>query len=408
MTPVNDSLTLFGIFLLGLGLNLTPCVYPMMTVTISLFGSQKDATRFHAFVKSVAYVVGIAVTYSTLGVITAFTGGFFGALLQSKWVLFAIAIILAGLALSMFNVYTLTLPSGIVNKLAGKRSVTIFGFFFSGVFVGVFAAPCIGPTILALITFVASKGDPVYAFWIFFTMSMGLGLPYLLLGTFSGLMKKLPRSGVWLIWIERLFGVVLMSLAAFYLILAVKPALLPWLVPGALIAGGGYLGFFENSAKYGAKFSLFKKFAGTVAVATAVLMTVMAPRQSVLWEPYSDQKVAEAQKAGRPVLLDFYADWCIPCHELDNNTYTNPDVIAALQKFTRLKVNMTDADNDKSQATAEKFGIVGVPSVLFIAPDGKEVTEARITGFTPPGEFIALMKSSPQLKAYVQKAKSKN
>src|SRR4051812_7863887 len=123
MNSVNDSLTFIGIFFLGLGLNLTPCVYPMMTVTISLFSGQKDTSRLNAFFKSAAYVLGIAVTYSTLGVITAFTGGFFGALLQSKLVLFLIALILGGLALSMFSVYTLALPSGLLNKLANKRSV---------------------------------------------------------------------------------------------------------------------------------------------------------------------------------------------------------------------------------------------------------------------------------------------
>ncbi len=398
MNPVTDSLTFIGIFFLGLGLNLTPCVYPMMTVTISLFGSQKDSSRLSSFLKSVAYVTGIAVTYSTLGVITAFTGGFFGALLQSKWVLFGIALILGGLALSMFNVYTLALPAGLVNKLAGKRSVSLIGFFFSGVFVGVFAAPCIGPTILALITFVASKGDPVFAFRVFFTMSMGLGLPYLLLGTFSGAIKKLPRSGTWLLWVERLFGVVLMSLAGFYLILAIQPKFLPFLIPGALVIGGIYLGFFEKSAKYGKKFSLFQKFAGLVAITTAILMTVMAPKERVVWEAYAPEKIAQAKTAGKPVIIDFYADWCIPCHELDDKTYTDPKVIQALKGFVRLKVNMTEADDAETQATAESYEILGVPTIIFLDAKGAEVKKARTTGYLPPDEFMELFNASPELK----------
>lgn len=398
MNPVTDSLTFIGIFFLGLGLNLTPCVYPMMTVTISLFSGQKDASRLQSFFKSIAYVLGIAVTYSTLGVITAFTGGFFGSLLQSKLVLFMIAVILGGLALSMFNVYTLALPSSFVNKLANKRSVTIIGFFLSGVFVGVFAAPCIGPTILALITFVASKGDPVFAFKVFFTMSMGLGLPYLLLGTFSGLLKKMPRSGTWLLWVERLFGVVLMSLAAFYLILAVNAKFLPWLVPGALVIGGIYLGFFEKSAKYGKKFSLFQKFAGAVAVTSAILMTVMAPSQHVLWEVYSEQKVAQAKAEHKPILIDFYADWCIPCHELDGKTYTDSKVIDGLKDFARFKVNMTNADDPASSKIAEQYGLVGVPTILFVGTDGKEVESARITGYVSAEEFLKLLASSDKLK----------
>ncbi len=399
MNPVTDSLTFIGIFFLGLGLNLTPCVYPMMTVTISLFGSQKDASRLNAFLKSLAYVLGIAVTYSTLGVITAFTGGFFGALLQSKWVLFGIAVILGGLSLSMFNVYTLALPSGIVNALAAKRSVSIIGFFFSGVFVGVFAAPCIGPTILALITFVASKGDPVFAFRVFFTMSMGLGLPYLLLGTFSGLLKKLPKSGTWLLWVERLFGVILMSLAAFYLILAIQPKFLPWLVPGALVIGGIYLGFFEKSTKYGKKFSLFQKFAGAVAVTAAILMVVMAPREHVVWEYYSKVRVEQAKMEGKPVILDFYADWCIPCHELDAKTYSDPKVITALKNFVRLKIDMTNAENEASQKIADDYEILGVPTIMFLDKKGEEVKASRTTGYLPPEDFLKLLDNSPDLKS---------
>ncbi len=398
MNSVTDSLTYIGIFFLGLGLNLTPCVYPMMTVTISLFSGHKDPSRLHAFLKSVAYVLGIAVTYSTLGVVTAFTGGFFGVLLQSKLVLLLIAVILGGLSLSMFNVYTLALPSSLLNALANKRSVTMIGFFLSGVFVGVFAAPCIGPTILALITFVASKGDPVFAFKVFFTMSMGLGLPYLLLGTFSGLLKKLPRSGTWLLWVERLFGVILMSLAAFYFILAVHAEFLPWLIPGSLVIGGIYLGFFEKSAKYGKKFALFQKFAGAVAVTTAILMVVMVPRQHVTWEIYSDEKVTQAKAEHKPILIDFYADWCIPCHELDATTYTDPKVIERLKNFNRLKVNMTNADDPESEKTAEKFGIVGVPTILFIGTDGNEVQSARITGYVNAQEFLKLLESSDKLK----------
>lgn len=398
MNNVNDSLTFFGIFALGLGLNLTPCVYPMMTVTVSLFSGQNQSRKFHAFPKALAYVLGIAVTYSTLGVITAFTGGFFGALLQSKWVLAGIGVILAGLALSMFNVYTLALPSSFVNALAAKRSVTIAGFFLSGVFVGVFAAPCIGPTILALITFVASKGDPVYAFKVFFIMSLGLGLPYLLLGTFSGLLKQLPRSGTWLLWVERLFGVVLMSLAAFYLILAVNVEFLPWLVPAALVIGGIYLGFFEKSAKYGKKFKLFQKFAGSVAIMTAVLMTAMAPGHTLNKATFTDERFAAAKAAGKPVMIDFYADWCIPCHELDKSTFTNPKVQEALSSFEILKVDMTNAETPESQALAERFEVVGVPTVLFLDPSGNEAKRARILGYVTPQEFLENLKASPELK----------
>ncbi len=404
METSGNSLTLLGIFLLGLGLNLTPCVYPMMSVTVSLFGTQKASSKFSSFFKALAYVLGIATMYSSLGVVTAFTGGFFGALLQNKGVLMGVGVIFIALSLSMFGVYTLNAPSALMNKLAGRKAVGVIGFYISGLFVGIFAAPCIGPPILALLAYVGTKGSPGYAFLVFFVMSMGLGLPYLLLGTFSSLLTKLPRSGGWLLWVERLFGVVLMTLGFFYLILAVKPSLLNWLIPSALILGGIYLGFLERSVKYGPKFFRFKTFAGIVAVLVGMSLPLFAPKQAVAWEVFSKDKLEQAKADKKPVLLDFYADWCIPCHELDQYTYSDPQVIKELEGFVRLKVDMTNADDEATQNTADDFGLVGVPTIIFLDSEGKEVQGTRVTGFIPAKEFLELVRMARNPGASGEKA----
>ncbi len=397
MSFSDNSLTVLGVFLLGLGLNLTPCVYPMLSVTLALFGVRQEANRGKAFFKAVVYVLGMATMYSVLGTMAAFTGGFFGALLQNKIVLIAIALLLAGLALSMFGVYTFQLPSRLVNKLAGKRGTHFAGIYVSGLLVGIFAAPCIGPPILALLAFVGTKGDPLFGLWIFFILSLGLGTPYLILGTFSHLIRRLPKSGVWLVWVERLFGVVLLALSAFYLILALDASYLKWLVPAALIGGGAFLGFIERSEKVSLNFVRFKQIAGVLAIAAGLALPALAPKEAVKWNKYSPSALKEAAANKKPVVMDFYADWCIPCHELDQFTYSDKKVIQALDGFVRLKVDLTSSDDPEIQKIIDLFEIVGVPSILFLGKDGKEVKENRVTGFVDADEFLALL-DSPSLK----------
>ncbi|MEP7028767.1 MAG: cytochrome c biogenesis protein CcdA [Candidatus Eisenbacteria bacterium] len=391
--------TLFAfllIFLMGLALNLTPCVYPMMGVTISLFGGgvgggglgAPPAGGMKALPRALVYVLGIAIMYSTLGVIAALTGGLFGGWLANPWVLGAIGLLLLAMALSMFGLYELSAPSGLLTKIGGAAGASLFGTFLAGLLVGVFAAPCIGPPIIALLAFVGAKGDPWFGFWAFFVLSIGLGLPYLVLGVSTGLITRLPRSGSWMEWVKHLFGVVLLGVAAFYLCLAIAPSKLAWVVPGALGLGGLYLGFFEPTGRDRAGFRRFKWAVGVAGLVAAALVWFRAPAPAVTWEPYSDAAVAQARIEGRPVVLDFGADWCVPCHELDNNTFTDRGVAEALAPFTRLKVDFTRDDAPEVITLRARYAITGVPTVLFLGPDGHEIAAARIVGYLPPAPFL--------------------
>lgn len=382
-------LSLLGVFLAGLALNLTPCVYPMLSVTVSLFSGRQTMTRGQSFLRALLYVLGISTMYSALGLAAALTGGFFGALLQNPLVLTAVALFLLLLSLSLFGVYTFQLPDFVRNRAQAVKMTNLLGIYGSGVLVGVFAAPCIGPPVLALLAYVGSVGNPGYGFFLFFVLSLGLGFPYLLLGTFSGLIRRIPKSGAWMVWVERLFGVVLVSFAAFYLILAWKPHLLGLLVPVSLSVGGLYLGFLEKSEKYPAAFVAIKRVIGISAMAAALFFYFLSlPRGTVQWEPYSETGLAQATARNEPVVLDFYADWCIPCHELDRFTYSDPGVIGALKGFRRFKVDLTRADSPESVRAAEKFDIQGIPAVIFLDEKGSEILEARISGFVPPKDFL--------------------
>ncbi len=385
----NALVAFFAIFLVGLALNLTPCVYPMMSVTVSLFGAQSDTKTLRVALKAATYVFGIATMYSLLGVSAALSGGLFGSWLQSSWVLAGIAALLFGLALSMFGLYQIQVPYWLTSKLGGTTGTGLIGLYLSGLVVGVFAAPCIGPPVIALLAFVGAKGDPLFGFWVFFILSLGLGFPYLILGTFSGLLKKVPKSGVWLVWVERLFGVVLVGAALFYLSLAFLPKYSAHMVPITLLIGGIYLGFLEPSGKDRPAIRRFKYTFGVVALVVSAMGFNALREPGLTWEPYSEQRVMEARAAGKPVMIDFYADWCIPCLELERKTFTDADVMAAADGFVRLKVDLTHFDSPEAERIRREFNIAGVPTIVFLDPNGDELKSARVVGYIPPKEFIA-------------------
>lgn len=381
-----------AIFLIGLALNLTPCVYPMLSVTVSLFGGQSETNTVKVILKAVTYVLGIATMYTVLGVSAALSGTLFGSWLQSPWVLGGIGVLLLGLSLSSFGVYQIQMPYWLTSKLGGTTGTGLISLYVSGLVVGVFAAPCIGPPVIALLTLVSSKADPVFGFWVFFTLSLGLGFPYLILGTFSGMLKKIPRSGAWLVWVERIFGVVLSAAGLFYLSLAFVPRFSAFVIPLTLILGGVYLGFLEPSGKDKVGLKRFKLVFGVVAVAFGLVSANALREPGISWETFSDARLSEAQSQGKPVLMDFYADWCIPCLELDRKTFTDPSVIAETSDFVRLKIDLTHFDSPESEALRKKFNIAGVPTIVFIDKKGQEVASSRIVGYLPPNEFLEKVK----------------
>ncbi len=396
-----NGISFFGFFLAGLAVNLTPCVYPMMTVTASLF-KKKDAEEkeavFYSFMKALFYVLGMAVTYSALGYFAATTGKLFGGILQNKWVLLSVAIMMFLLALSMFGLFQLSVSTTLLNRLGGLRKVSYGGFFFSGMMVGIFAAPCIGPPVIALLTAVANNGNPMFGLWAFFVFSMGLGLPYLLLGTFSGLIAKLPKAGGWLIWIEHAFGIILLGFGFFYLMLALHFDFSRWVWPLGVLIGGVYLGFLEKAGNERIFFKRFKWLIGLASLwigFSLVLANLPSEKTKLVLKPYSAEAVQESISQKKPVIIDFYAEWCISCHELDQFVFSNPKIIAQLSPFTVLRVDVTNMDDPKAQKIIDQYGVIGLPTVIFLDSHGREIQEARVAGTTAATQFL---KSSALLK----------
>ena len=381
-----------AIFLIGLALNLTPCVYPMLSVTVSLFGGQAETNALRVFLKAVVYVLGIATMYSLLGVTAALGGGLFGSWLQSPWVLGGIGALLLAMALSSFGLYQIQMPYWLTSRLGGTTGTGLVALYLSGLVVGVFAAPCVGPPVIALLTFVGTRGDPVFGFWSFFLLSLGLGFPYLILGTFSGLLKKIPRSGTWLVWVEHVFGVILIGAALFYGSLAVAPKLTVYVVPLVLVIGGIFLGFIDQAGHENTLLRRIQVIAGVAAIAFGVYIAMGMRQPGMQWDPYTERAVIEARENSVPVVMDFYADWCIPCLELDRNTWTDPTVVKTTKDVVRLKVDLTHFDSPESEALRKLYNISGVPTVIFLKGNGAEMYESRIVGFMPPKDFLARLK----------------
>ena len=386
-----------SIFLIGLALNLTPCVYPMLSVTISLFGGTSDnksTSTARTFSRALVYVLGIVSMYSVLGVIAAYTGDLFGSWMQSPWVLGGIGVLILLLSLSMFGLYELQPPAWMMQKLGKTQQTTGYiGHFLSGLLVGVFAAPCIGPPVIALLAFVGAQGSPLFGFLVFFVMALGLGIPYLFLGTFSGYLNKMPKSGVWMVWVKKLFGVVLVGVALFYLALAFFPQYTMYSVLVTLIAGGIYLGFLERSANSKKFFRWFKYTTGIAALIGAFFLFQNLQKEGIKWQEYNADLIEETDK---PVILDFYADWCIPCIELERQTYVDEEVIASTEDFLRMKVDLTRYDSERAEKLRKQYNIAGVPTVMFLDAEGNEIREARVVGFLGPEAFLKKVQTAKQ------------
>ncbi len=238
--------TLLGIFAGGIALNLTPCVYPLIPITVSYFGGKSGQGQGRLYLHGASYIGGLAVTNSILGLAAALTGGLMGAMLQNPVVLGSIAAILILLATSLFGFWELRLPYWL-NRAASRSYSGYFGSLFMGITLGVVAAPCIGPFVLGLLTWVAGMGSPWLGFLIFFTLSLGLGLPLFILAMFSGKLDKLPRSGEWMIWIRKLMGWVLVGMAA-YFIRPLLPSTIGMLLMAAVaLAAGLHLGWIDRT-----------------------------------------------------------------------------------------------------------------------------------------------------------------
>lgn len=380
-------LTLLAIFVLGLALNLTPCVYPLIPITLGYFGSQSGSSTGRRVALSSLYVLGIAITYSALGVFSALSGKLFGAWLQHPAVLMFFAALMLIMASSMFGAFEMQAPQFITRRSGGQSGLA--GALTMGLVIGIVAAPCVGPFVISLIALVSSLQSPMLGFLMFFVLALGLGLPYLFLGIFASAATSIPRSGEWMLQVKKAMGFILIAMAFYFLRPLIGDLAFQYGVAASLLVGAAFL-FFGKAQ--GAK-------VWRVGIAALLLVSGVAfaiPRKhaaAVSWDKYDAQALASARAAAKPVVIDFYADWCLPCKELDEKTFTDPAVIAELDRYVRVKADLTVAEDATTQALTRQYEIIGVPTIVFVDANGAERKDLRLTGFEPPAKFLERAKA---------------
>ncbi len=373
----NIPLALALAFIFGVLSSLTPCVYPVIPITVAYIGSRSEGKkRSHGFVLSLCFVFGLALVYALLGAVSARAGAAFGSLTQNRWVGLGVALLFYALALSMFNLFELRTPSALANKLeASKKKGKGQGFigaFFIGAVSGLVASPCIGPLILAILVAVASTGSALLGFLYLFVFALGMGVLFVVIGTFSGILSALPKSGGWMDGVRIFFGVVILA-AAFYF----AGLYLPKNV--FLVAGGVALLAVVLYLLLGARRHFFSVPARAAAIvlcaASFALIFPLLPESAsesvgAAWRSDLVTALAEAKASGKPVLLDFRADWCVACVELERKTWPDAEVRKALAEIMPLRMDMT-VNNEANRQLQSRFQVKGLPTVILLLPPKK-------------------------------------
>lgn len=383
------------IFLGGLALNLTPCVYPLIPITVSYFGGRENRHGSHTILLGILYISGLAFTNSILGVTAALTGGMLGAALQYPVVLIIIALIMFSLGLSFFGLWEIHVP-GSITKIASKNFSGYFGTFFMGLTLGIVAAPCLGPFVLGLLTYVGQKGDPFIGFLYFFVLSIGIGLPLCLLAIFSSAIDRLPMSGDWMLWVKKVMGWVMIFMGYYFLSTLIKNPMVYYVVFGALsIIAAIHLGWLDKTGARLKSFSLMKKTAGVLIILAAglYLFTSIDLSEHVKWIPYNETLVTEAKDNKKPVILDVYADWCLPCRHMEKTVFNVPEVVELSKRFITLRLDIT-RKQPKQESIRKLYSIDGAPTIIFFDKDGKEIPQIRIEAKISAEEFLEHMKKA--------------
>ena len=396
------------LFVAGVLTSLTPCVYPLIPITVGVFGARQSERRARSVLLSATYVGGIAAMYSALGLFAALSGKAFGSFLSSPVVIAVLAVFLVALAASMFGAFEIALPYALQQKLSGVKGAGFAGAFGMGLVAGIIAAPCTGPVLAGVLAYVATQRSAVLGFWMLFTYAIGMGLLFFILGATS---LRLPRSGAWMETVKSVLGVALIAAAATLLLpLLPRPHMLPVsprnvaIMVGLLAFAGVLLGALSLS------FHGAVRERGLKAGALAVLLLGIGLRFGWFGAPRSDRvdipwlhdeslAVQQSRASGKPMLIDFGAEWCAACKELDLHTWTDPVVAQEVaQKFVPLKIDATE-ENDANDAILKKYGVPGLPTVLMVACKDPLPTctvpqdgPGRVTGFLPPPEMLERMR----------------
>lgn len=347
------------VFAFGFLTSFTPCVYPMIPITLAILGKEAHVrSRTQNFLVSLTYVGGIAVTFSSLGVFAASTGVLFGSFMASPWVLGFICFVFMAMSLSMFGIYELQAPRFLRDGVLSHMQLHGYiGAFISGLLAGVIASPCVGPVLVGVLTFVAQTKNLWLGFWLLFFYALGMGLIFLALGLSTNMTKLLPKSGAWMNRVKILFGILLFAASIYYLDVL--------LVSSKAISVSFISRIFSPSTE--------EKKPGFAI-------------DTIKWQDYSDELIAQAAANRKPVMIDFRADWCAACLEMEEKTFPSQGLQLLSGQFVMIRFDATQ-ESAKLSELKEKYQIVGLPTILFFSKDGKWLKDLTLTAFEDAASF---------------------
>ncbi len=392
------------VFVGGFLTSLTPCVYPLIPITVSLFGARgEDTSRARAMLLASCYVAGIGVMYASLGVFSALAGRAFGTFMASPYVMVPIALTFLVMAASMFGAFEMNLPPSLATRLSSVGGKGFGGAFAMGLVGGIIAAPCTGPVLASVLAYVSVSRSVAVGGSLLFTYALGMGVLFFAIAAFA---VALPKSGAWMETVKSIFGVV-MVVAALYFLRNVSAPLRAIGSPSALWIGGSVALALFGIAIGGVHLSFHhtdgvtrtRKGAGvlaTVAGVFGVIGFVLSPKADaaapvLTWIKGEKAGLARAAVDHKPALMDFYADWCLPCKELELKTFSNPEVARALQAYTLVKVDCTTDDEPAVIDAKQRWGAATLPTLVLVGSDGK--LAKKLDHFVEPAELLPMISS---------------
>lgn len=400
----------------GLLSALSPCVYPLIPITLAIMGTKRYESHLQGFLTALSYVFGMSLVYSALGAIFASIGMLFGTFMQHPVVIVSIAGLFGIMSLSMFGVLNIVIPQRLLTKLStvggqGKR-----GAFLMGMVAGLLAAPCTGPVLGFILTLIASDSDVVQGITLMLTFSLGMGSPFLVLGTFYSAVSRLPKSGPWMDNVKNIFGAIILGTAIYYLSLVWSPLLSTLklirsigVTPLVVLLAASMLVLALHPKNSRALF-VVKQLVGALCAAAAVAALLTFDDGKLSLEAVSqsdgdwhvidaktkdtssfDRLLNEAKLRGLPVIIDFYADWCVACKQVDHLTLKNEAVLAELKRFFLIRVDATDSSSYVGDLE-NRFRVIGLPTMVFVDKHGA-LREERVLGFITPERLLPLLKA---------------
>lgn len=390
-------------FIGGIITSLTPCVYPMIPVTISVIGAGRSHSIARGFFLSVVYVFGMSIVYASMGVAAAWSGSLFGSYVNHPAVRISVAVVFIMLGLSMFDLFFIQTPAAVSSKINAPKKSGILGVFLVGIASGAVVSPCVGPLLVGLFIYIATLGNKMYGFLIMWCFSLGMGILFLVIGTLSNALKRLPKAGEWMEIIKQLMGLLMFAIAFYYVMPIIDETLLAILIGAFLVGIGIFVGatLKPETAPMGKNRLLYAIgifiIVITISYLTGIItghrtITVNKNQQEIAWLDDENAANMQAKETHKLLMIDFSADWCQACKNLEKKTFQDPDIVTEAKRFVMLRIDCTESEAPAVVKMLKKYHVVGLPTLIFIDSSGKIMKDKTITEYISPKDLLDHMR----------------